>query len=94
MQFALAFSITLFLKTVTPPPGTVTTLKEKYMILEWFKSKINQYKTTEKENRMSENSYKARKHALLALSYWKECNEEIDIHIQIEGSSIYVRLGK
>jgi len=37
---------------------------------------------------------KAKRYAILALAYWKNCKEESDIQIQIEGTSTYVRLGK
>jgi len=50
-----------------------------------------QYK---KQKRLESNLYKAQKHAILALAYWKDCNEKSDLHFQIEKSSIYVRLGK
>ena len=36
----------------------------------------------------------AKKHALLALTYWKNCTEECDLPFQIEHSSLHDRLGK
>lgn len=64
------------------------------MIIDWLKKKYKQYKKTEELNRRTSNLYNAKKHALLALSYWKDCDEESDIQIQIENTSTYVKLGK
>ena len=63
-------------------------------MLKWIKSKFTQYKDTVKQNTETINLYKAKKHALLALAYWKDCEEKSDVHFQIENTSIYVRLGK
>lgn len=42
-----------------------------------------------------ENNFKnAKRYAILALAYWEKCDHSEDIQINIEGTSIYVRLGK
>jgi hypothetical protein len=64
------------------------------MKMEWMRKIFHRYQKTVTCNRQTENLYKAKKHALLALKYWKDCNEEADLHFKIEKSSIYVRLGK
>ena len=63
-------------------------------ILTWIKKKYHYYKKKEQENRNTRNLYKAKKHALLALAYWKDCDEECDFHLQIENTTTYIRLGK
>lgn len=40
------------------------------------------------------NLEKAQRHALIALAYWKKCDEDSDLHFQIINSVFYVRLGK
>lgn len=59
--------------------------------MEWISVKDKEKKPKNCEN---ENLYKAKRHALLALAYWKDCKEECDLHFQIENSSKYIRLGK
>lgn len=63
-------------------------------MIKWIKDVFFRYKQTEKSNVDTKNLYKAKKNALLALDYWKNCMEESDLHFQIEDSSIFVRLGK
>ena len=60
----------------------------------WIRSVFNRYMDAVKENKKTSNLYKAQKHALLALAYWKACEEEADLHFQIKNSNIYVKLGK
>ncbi len=51
---------------------------------------LHKCKISESEN----NLMNAKKHAIIALAYWDDCTEDSDIHICIESSSTYVRLGK
>lgn len=46
------------------------------------------------KNKKNNNLIEAIRHAIIALAYWKDCEEESDLHFQIENSTTYVRLGK
>lgn len=63
-------------------------------MIEWIKGYVFLIKQYQKKKKIESNLYKAKKHALLALAYWKDCNEEFDLQFQVEGSDIFVRLGK
>lgn len=63
-------------------------------MIEWIKSLYKRYRKTIKQNKSNSNLYNAKKHAIIALAYWKHCEGESDLHFQIEKSNIYVRLGK
>ena len=64
------------------------------MIIDWLNKKFRQYKKHEQQVIDNKNLYKAKKHALLALAYWKDCDEKSDLHFQIDGTHTYIRLGK
>lgn len=66
----------------------------RIFMYKWFASLIQRYKNTVKDNEDTKNLYNAKKHALLALAHWKKCNEKSDLHIQIQNTNTYVRLGK
>lgn len=63
-------------------------------MIEWIKGYIFLLRQYRKQKKIESDLYKAQKHALLALAYWKDCGEQMNLHFQIENSSIYVRLGK
>ncbi len=63
-------------------------------MIKWIKDCCFLFKMYRKQKKFESNIYNAKKHALLALAYWKNCMEDSDLHFQIEDSSIYVRLGK
>ncbi len=59
------------------------------IIFDWIKSKMG-YAGYNKESDLKN----AKKYALLSLAYWDCCDHKCDIQINIEGTTIYVRLGK
>lgn len=63
-------------------------------MLKWFKDYCFLFRQYRKQKQMESDLYNAKKHAILALAYWKDCVEESDLHFQIENSEKYVRLGK
>ncbi len=63
-------------------------------MIEWIKGRILLLNTYRKHKKEYSNMYKAHKHALLALGYWNLCKEDHDIHLQIENSTTYIRMGK
>ena len=60
-----------------------------WIIETWFL--IRQYR---KQKKLLSNLENAQKHALLALAYWKRCEEQTDLHFEIEKTGVYVRLGR
>lgn len=71
-----------------------TESKQEQNMLAWVRGFLFLVKQYRKQKKSESDLYKAKKHALLALAYWKGCCEECDLHFQIENSSVYVRLGK
>lgn len=62
--------------------------------MNWIKGSFFLLKQKMKKRKLESNLYNAKKHAILALAYWKDTREESDLHFQLKNSSIYVRLGK
>ena len=63
-------------------------------VISWLKGGLFLIKQYKKQKKLQSDLYKAQKHAILALAYWKDCEESLDLQFQISESSIYVRLGK
>lgn len=63
-------------------------------MIDWIKGYLFLIKQYKNAKRLESNLFKAKKHAILALAYWKECEEQTGLHFQIEDSEIFVRLGK
>ncbi len=66
-------------------------------MIEKFKGLLFLFRHYKNQKKIESDLYNAKKHALLALAYWKDCQhltEDCDLHFQMENSSIYVRLGK
>ncbi len=59
-----------------------------------FKKYFFLFSKYRKQKKIQSDLYNAKKHALIALAYWKDCDEQSDLHFQIENSSKHVRLGK
>ncbi len=62
--------------------------------MEWIRGFFLLFKQYRKQKKIDSDLNKAKKHAILALAYWKDCSEESDLHFQIQHSNTYVRLGK
>ncbi len=63
-------------------------------MIEKFKGSLFLWRQYKKQKKFASDLNNAQKHALLALAYWKDCEEHCDLHFQMENSTIYVRLGK
>ncbi len=62
-------------------------------MIKWAKGWIFLIRQNRKQKKIESDLYKAKKHAILALAYWKDCAETYDLHFQIKESSLYVHLG-
>lgn len=63
-------------------------------MIKWLKNYFLVLRQYRKQKKVKSNLYNAKKHALLALYYWKDCTEEADFLFQVKDASLYVRLGK
>ncbi len=56
---------------------------------------IKKIKSFFKKRKEKSDLWKAKKHAIIALAYWKDCpHETSDLVFHLENSNIYVRLGR
>lgn len=68
-------------------------------MITWMKELFFLLKQYRKAKKQESNFYNAKKHALLALAYWKQCVEHLpmnslpEMHFQVENTNIYIRMG-
>ncbi len=62
--------------------------------MKWIKEWFFLIRNYRKQKKIESDLYNAKKHALIALAYWKHCTGECDLQFQIEKSRKFVTLGK